>query len=94
MLILVLFSIILTNQSCVVFNATNGQENVCSLHEVKMKKTIVGTRYGNDEGPQNDINSPNAKSKQRMGCVVPSWPVRRLAKIYYCKKCDINNKVN
>ena len=92
-ILLISVFIIVTFQSCAIVNATKGQENVCSAHNVKMKKAIVKTQYGNAV-PYNDFKSPNAKMKLPMGCVVPTWPSGRLAVIYHCKICDSLNQLN
>ena len=74
--------------SCVVYNSTKEEKNnICSLHNIKMKKTIVKTQYGLTEFYYND-SFPNAKMPLRMGCVVPVWPTGRFAKNYYCNICN------
>ena len=86
--LLLLISGTVTMQSCVIVNATKIYDsNICPLHNIKMKKAIVKTQYGNAV-PRNDLKYPNAKSKFPMGCVVPGWPAGRLAKIYHCNECD------
>lgn len=76
-------------QSCVVFDSTkNLKSNICSVHKIKMRKTLVGTRYGFGCNTGNTSEFPNAKSKVCMGCVVPAWPIKRLAVKYHCKICD------
>lgn len=79
----------LTLQSCVVHNVTKHQDgDTCKLHNEKMKKTLVGTRYGKPIKPCINYSYPNAKRKKCMGCVVPIWPTRRIAIVYHCKSCD------
>ena len=68
--------------------AKNRKTDTCLWHNVKMKKTIVGTRYGKPRLPCSDDRFPNAKRKVCMGCMVPSWPMNRLVIIYHCKECD------
>jgi len=74
----------LTLHSC--FVTTKHQDNICSLHNEKMKKTVVGVTYGawgeNEKGYE---NYPNAKSKKDVGCVKTHI---KLAKVYYCKSCN------
>lgn len=82
-------------QSCVVYNATKYQEsNSCELHNEKMKKNLVGTRYGKPIKPCTNDSCPNAKRKKCMGCVIPIWPIRRMAIVYHCKSCDKIKKVS
>ncbi len=84
---LICFSCILTFQSCIIYNSTKRQDsNICSRHKSKMTKTIVGTRFGKTRG--GNASFPNAKARRNMGCVVSIWPIRRLAIIYHCTKCD------
>lgn len=85
--------IVITSQSCIIVNATKGMDDICSVHGIKMMKTVVKTQYGFVAAP-NNINSPNAKRELPMGCVVPMWPTRRLAKVYHCTKCDEVNLSN
>jgi len=68
-------------------NATKETSDLCELHHVKMKKTIVGTQFGFGSWGL-DREFPNAKGKLGLGCVIPSWPKHRLAIIYHCSKCD------
>ena len=74
-------------QSCIIYNTTKGKANICLLHKVKMKKTIVRTSYGYPP-LYYDARFPNSKNKRDKGCVKPLWPKHRLALIYNCMKCD------
>ena len=83
----------LSLQSCVVLNATRRIESSkCSLHKTEMKKALVGTRYGKGCFSDNTEEYPNAKTKVCMGCVVPIWPIKRLALTYHCEKCNMIKK--
>ena len=83
-----LISVSITTQSCVIVNVTkNYDNNVCPVHNIKMKKAIVKTQYGNAV-PRNNENFPNAKIKLPMGCTVPVWPAGRLSIIYHCSECN------
>lgn len=78
--------------SCVVYNATKyAKSDTCEVHHIKMKKALVGTRYGRAAGPINQKEYINAKAPILRGCVVPLWPIKRLALAYHCKQC---NRVN
>ena len=78
-----------TLQSCIVYNSTKRQDtNICRVHQIKMKKALVGTRFGRGCHTGNTPEFPNAKTKKCMGCVVPIWPIKRLAIKYHCKECN------
>lgn len=86
---LLLLIIGVTFQSCIVYNSTKRLDtNICRVHKIKMKKALVGTRFGLGCHTGNTPEFPNAKTKQCMGCVVPIWPFKRLAIKYHCKECD------
>ena len=87
-----LLFICLTVQSCIIYNSANADDNICSLHHIKMRKTIVETQYGYS-AKGNDERFPNAKLRKEMGCVIPRWPIYRLAIIYRCKTCDSLEKI-
>jgi hypothetical protein len=58
--ILTIIILILTLQSCVIYNSTKQLEsNMCSVHN--MKKAIVGTTYGLDCDNGNKDEFYNAK---------------------------------
>lgn len=83
------FLLILFTQSCVVINLTNEKDtDICKMHNRKMQKTIVKTSFGELQPISNVTTYPNTKTKKNLGCVVPIWPTKRLAKIYYCNTCD------
>jgi len=57
-----------------------------------MKKALVGTRYGKI-AYEYSLIYPNAKRRKPMGCVLPIWPIRRLAIIYHCSSCNKAKKL-
>ena len=70
--------------SCLSYQPTEKTNFKCSLHEMKMSKTIVRTSFGRASTP-NDNRFPNAKKRISMGCVVR--PIY-FAVVYHCRKCD------
>lgn len=78
----------MTLHSCVIYNSTKHKDSdICNLHNEKMSKALVRTIYGRACGG-NSIEYPNAKRMKCMGCLIRTWPNRRLAVIYHCKSCD------
>jgi hypothetical protein len=91
----ILGSLFLLN-SCVVVDLTKHQSpaskkisKVCTIHQKKMKKTLVRTSFGLSAYDFDVENSkfPNAKREVNLGCVQPSWPIHRMALIYSCWEC-------
>lgn len=87
----VLFTLLLSFlfTACLVRNTTKGKKcpDTCNKnHKLTGKKVIVRTSYGKLK----DLNTyefPYAKQPYPMGCVIPVWPVYRLARIYVCDSC-------
>jgi hypothetical protein len=74
-------------QSCVVYNATKKSDAICDIHNIKMQKKLVKTRYGRLCPDGLKLQYMNAKSIQCMGCKRPLWPKNRLAIKYSCREC-------
>lgn len=78
--------LLLLLNSCIVKNLTKNYDcpKYCDKHHLLTgKKAIVGTKYGNSS----NHNYRFAKQPHPMGCIKPSWPIGRLAKIYVCDSC-------
>ena len=73
--------------SCIIVNFSRGESKTCEVHHTRMHRCIVGTDFGLAAfGPSREY--PNAKEKQKVGCVVQPWPIYRLAILYHCRVCD------
>jgi hypothetical protein len=91
-----IFCLLLLN-ACVVVNLTKTDEagekstksKNCSVHHEKMHKTLVRTNFGLSAYDFEYENSkyPNAKESVNLGCIIPNWPIHRLAIIYACDVC-------
>ena len=79
---ILVFTVLFFLSSCIVRNvAKYAETNICSVHNIKMKKYLTRTAFGmpirgRDEG------FPYPKRRARLGCVIPLWPKHRLAIIY------------
>ncbi len=71
--------------SCVVANLTKHQENICEVHDNKMKKRLNTTHFGKQKF--RPIDFPNHGGSVGMGCIKGPWPEYRLAWHYVCKDC-------
>lgn len=82
------FLLALGFHSCLVYNATNDVVQIkCEVHNTKLHKALVRTTYGLRYETDYNNAFPHAKARMSMGCLVPHWPVRRLALVYCCKSC-------
>jgi hypothetical protein len=91
-----IFNLFLLN-ACVVVNLTKtdnaGEKSIknksCSVHQVKMHKTLVRTNFGLSayDFEYKDSKYPNAKESVNLGCIQPNWPIHRLAIIHVCDVC-------
>ena len=89
LLFILAISFVFMSQSCIVVNGTKrAKSNQCQLHNVKMKKRLVGTQYGRAPIRINEPEYINARSKEWLGCLRKPWPVHSLAIKYVCKKCN------
>ena len=61
-----------------------------------MKKELVRTSFGLPAYDFDIENSkyPNAKRDANLGCVRPSWPIHRIAVIYACHECTLEEQKN
>ncbi|MGN6645125.1 MAG: hypothetical protein ACTHJT_01240 [Cytophaga sp.] len=69
-----------------VFNATNGEPNMCELHGKKMHKSFVKAVYGKTYVAPNTAAYPNARKKLNQGCVIYDRKYK-YAVVWTCSAC-------
>ena len=78
--------------SCIVINLAkrdSKEHTKCSIHNVKLKKTLVRIHYGKTFRYTNTALFPYMKRPAELGCLYPIWPIRRLAITATCDSCTM-----
>lgn len=88
---IVIFLLILLASCGITINYTKDQKlDMCSIHDVKLKKKHVKRIYGRSKEPTvSTENCPYAKRPYGGGKIMPFWPQGRLALVYTCDSCTI-----
>jgi hypothetical protein len=83
--------LILSIQSCKTFDATVGTDEMCKVHDEKMKVARTWIKYGlrpiKAKIESENFEYPNTKQYHYGGCVIGKGRPR-IFKYYYCSVCN------
>jgi hypothetical protein len=60
----------------------------CELHHIRLQKAVVPGHFGKLARKIDPKTCPYPKTSPDQGSVKPPWPLKRLAVIYWCSRCD------